>query len=417
MPRSHAVQPVGLGVQRGAGVGAHVLEQDQVDGAVLRRPAADDPAVDPDGRARRCPPCRTPAPGAARGTSRARTSPSSSGRGRAAGRPRARRAPTGSMSSGSTHPVAVARATTSTAPTSRSACRTAVSVEPSHHFRSSVVPGPNRRSHRSTSCARATSSGSARDRLPRASRRPAPRWAASWSTSRGCPARTIVPAACRHVITRDTTGNDPAHDFPCPYAIEPSSSGSRSRSCAAVSGPSARPATAAAVTSSNHRSASSTNPASRTSFSSRRRSTPATLVLDAACTTGSRSRVDREQGPPHREVLDQRAVVVERAVQVRHREAVDARPRRQVQPGRVGGVQADHGVGGGLDAAHPERRGHGVPTSEPRAALGDVEVDHAGDRLSRPCGCRASRCGCRRRPAQEHRHHRVPDRPRRGGSS
>ena len=239
-----------------------------------------------------------------------------------------------------------------------------------------MVPGPNRRSHRSTSSALATSSGTDGIGSPSQS-------AASAHVGRDdvheprFPARTIVPAACRQVITRDTTGNDPAHDFPWPYAMDPSSTGSRSRSCAAVSGPSARPATAAAVTSSNHRSASSTKPASRTSFSSRRRSTPGDLVARRGLHDRQQVPTDREQRPAHGQVLDQGAVVVERAIQVRHGEPVDARPGRQVQPGRVGGVQADHRVGRGLDGGDPEPRCHGVPTSQARAPFVVVEVDHA----------------------------------------
>ena len=93
VPREPLGQAGGLGVERGAGLGADVLEQLQLDlGAVGLAPAADDAAVDPRGR-----------PGVAggveqlravrrRGTSRARTSPSSSGRAAAAARPTARRA-------------------------------------------------------------------------------------------------------------------------------------------------------------------------------------------------------------------------------------------------------------------------------------------------------------------------------------
>ena len=57
------------------------------------------------------------------------------------------------MSSGSTQPVAPSSSVTPTACALRSAARTVVFVEPSHHTRSSSVAGPNVHNSRSTSAA------------------------------------------------------------------------------------------------------------------------------------------------------------------------------------------------------------------------------------------------------------------------
>ena len=85
-----------------------------------------------------------------------------------------------------------------------------------------------------------------------------------------------------------------------------------------------------------------------------------------------------EQRAPHRELLDQRAVVVQRPVDVGDGDPVDAGAQRQVDGGRLGGVQHRDrprrrlGVG----RAVPGRQR--VPPRQPGAALGVGNVPHDG---------------------------------------
>ena len=63
-----------------------------------------------------------------------------------------------------------------------------------------------------------------------------------------------------------------------------------------------------------------------------------------------------EEGAPHRELLDQRAVVVQRPVDVGHGDPVDAGPDRQVDGRRLGGVQHGDRPRRGLGIGRAVRR-------------------------------------------------------------
>ena len=78
--------------------------------------------------------------------------------------------------------------------------------------------------------------------------------------------------------------------------------------------------------------------------------------------------VEHPQRAPHREVLDHRAVVVQRGVEIGDAEVRAARPQRQVRRGRVGGVQADERVRDVGDAiGRWARRGSGAAPAGPDA--------------------------------------------------
>ena len=135
---------------RPAAGGADVLEQLQLPRLPPLAPAADDPPVPPDGRprcrwCRRGLPCGVEVPLPLGPPHRRRVERWQQGGPRGT-------SSVGSRSSGSTNPGWPSRST-SIASTSTSARRTAVSVEPSHHWRSATVPGPKARSHDRTSAA------------------------------------------------------------------------------------------------------------------------------------------------------------------------------------------------------------------------------------------------------------------------
>ena len=78
------------------------------------------------------------------------------------------------------------------------------------------------------------------------------------------------------------------------------------------------------------------------------------------------------QRPAHREVLDQRAALVELGVQIGDGEAGQPRPQRQIRRGRVGGVQPDDIACNVVDRGlrWPVEK---VPACEPGPPLGNRE--------------------------------------------
>ncbi len=81
-----------------------------------------------------------------------------------------------------------------------------------------------------------------------------------------------------------------------------------------------------------------------------------------------------EQRPPHRQVLHQRPIDVQRALEVGHRHAGDAGLRGQEDRRRIGGVQADHAACRLDDVGGAVRGGQAVPDGEPGSTLGDGEA-------------------------------------------
>ncbi len=102
-----------------------------------------------------------------------------------------------------------------------------------------------------------------------------------------------------------------------------------------------------------------------------------------------------EQGAPHRELLDQRAVVVQRPVDVGDRDAVDAGAHREVDGGRLGGVQHRDRPRRRLRVGRAVPGRQRVPPRQPGSALGVGNVAHDG--LVSP-ECRRSRCCAGPRP-------------------
>ena len=230
---------------------------------------------------------------------------------------------------------------TSTASMSRSACRAHVSVLPNHHLMSVTVAGPNARSQRahqfgagllwrfglrqrgqplrpSASSADAISSTRRRWALgrcrrapitqskplaPKVSRRPTVYPAHSRS---GPPARAAPRAALSRWPRRVRRGAATPPRTPCPATV------------AVVGDPRLL----------------------------RVRHQPTAFVIGHPV---ARARLDQRQvlGPhrpqraAHREVLDQRAALVELGVQIGDGEAGQPRPQRQIRRGRVGRVQRD----------------------------------------------------------------------------
>ncbi len=104
---------------------------------------------------------------------------------------------------------------------------------------------------------------------------------------------------------------------------------------------------------------------------------------------------EHEQGPAHGELLDQRACVVERAVDVGHRQVDHPRVQREVDGGRLGGVQHRHRPGGRQSVGDPVRRRDRVPPGETSAPLVVAEVPHVPIRPRRPARARWLRAGRR----------------------
>ena len=90
-----------------------------------------------------------------------------------------------------------------------------------------------------------------------------------------------------------------------------------------------------------------------------------------------------EQRPAHREVLHQRPIDVQRALEIGHRHAGDAGLRRQEDRRRIGAVQADHAARRLDDVGGAVRAGQTVTPADPGSTLGDGEATrggHAADR-------------------------------------
>ena len=136
-------------------------------------------------------------------------------------------------------------------------------------------------------------------------------------------------------------------------------------------------------------------PAFSTSLAIRRRSMPATRADALPQAAGQQVAREDEQGAPHGQLLDQRAVVVQRPVDVGAGDPVDAGVQREVGRRRLGGVQDGHGAGGRDRVGHPVLRGDAVAARHPGATLhvGD-QADRLAHVVARPL---TSRC-CRGRP-------------------
>jgi hypothetical protein len=105
----------------------------------------------------------------------------------------------------------------------------------------------------------------------------------------------------------------------------------------------------------------------------------APLVLEeslSGCGSGKAQRFPwkDEQGPAHCELLDQRALDVQRPLHIGHLDALDACPRRDVDGGRISRVQADHAPGRLYDVTRATARSQAVTASKPRASLVNVDL-------------------------------------------
>ena len=116
----------------------------------------------------------------------------------------------------------------------------------------------------------------------------------------------------------------------------------------------------------------------------------------AAPRRGQQLAREDEQGAAHRQLLDEGAVVVQRALDVGARHAVDAGVQREVRRRRLGRVQDRHGAGGRDRVRQPVLRGDAVAARHPGATL---RVGDQPDRLAHAAASPlTSRC-CRGRPA------------------
>ena len=246
-----------------------------------------------------------------------------------------------------------------TALSSFSALRTAVSVPPSHHLMSASVPGPKAQPalHEPLDPS-ATPDGDSSSQPPR-HRRPA--------RARGGPHGGVGRAD--DPPRRRQRGQHPRPDRHraaprLPLAVDDRALQQRdlSRSSEEVaSRPSASAASTSRDASASQRSPSSTRPASR-----RRGSAVSVLLRHPAARPRlrDRQRLSRkdEQGPPHRQVLDERPLLVQRAVHVLAAHAVHARPR--------GGTRSRDRSRAGRPACGQRRRRHlpvgpGSPAAAP----------------------------------------------------
>jgi len=98
----------------------------------------------------------------------------------------------------------------------------------------------------------------------------------------------------------------------------------------------------------------------------------------AGARLGERQNVAREdeQRAPHREVLHERALVVERAVHIRDAHAVHARPRGQVHAGRIRPMKADEARGGLDHVARPMSGRQPMAAGEATPAFGGIDPLH-----------------------------------------
>ena len=85
-----------------------------------------------------------------------------------------------------------------------------------------------------------------------------------------------------------------------------------------------------------------------------------------------------EQRPPHREVLHERPIDVQRALEVGHRHAGDAGLRGEEDRRWIGGVQADHAACRLDDVGGAVRRGQAVTPADPGSTFGDGETAWCG---------------------------------------
>ena len=235
----------------------------------------------------RCPPCRRAAPCAGRDTTPARSSPSSSDRAAAAAPPTAATVSDGLEVVGQHVAGAPVESHLDRADVGQRAPDSAEG-RPSHHFRSAPVPGPNVRSHRSTSPATPSSAGSVRRPAPeqdvhRRPARPGDRPPAVVRRAND-PARADSTVSTRGPTDtcRPTTGPRRTH-----RALE------HGQLLAELRRRRLRPSASAPTTwsqaSSNHARRRG-SPAFSTSSISRRRSAAATRSLAPACAKGSGSR-------------------------------------------------------------------------------------------------------------------------------
>ncbi len=264
--------------------------------------------------------------------------------------------------------------------------RAAVSVLPSHHFRSLTGAGPKVLSQRLASSAYPSAAESGGWGVPSQCSISVH----SGRDSRQCPAlrpRTILPLAPSWVRTRGAIGISPPHFVPGAMLTLPAISGICSRRRSAVGGP---------VASSRDRRAGSLQPGSavtrQAGVGDSLHHARALGGGDAIRRTppGSRQQVawEDEQGPTHGELFDQGAILVQRLLDVERPRALDPSEQGQVHARRLGRVEHRH---------RPRRR-HRI-----------VAVDARG--RSRGSGLSGSCVRCRQTGARhQHARLRFPDR-------
>ena len=197
---------------------------------------------------------------------------------------------TGASSPAASQAGVPSSSSTGTAPASARARRVVPRVQPAHHCRSAVVPGPNRRNHRSAR-SRAASSSSIPSTPPGSQSSIAAQ--VYWPLIQ-VPVgrvRTMTPSNPSWSSTLVCAATDASFGDPRPRTTFSVSAGTRRPSSREVIGPcSCRVRSASAVASASHCSGC-WKPLSDRYFRFRRRSAAATLRVAAACTVRTTSGV------------------------------------------------------------------------------------------------------------------------------
>ncbi len=323
-------------------------------------PTTDDLAVDPQRRPTVAVAVEHLGAVRARGTTSGRSSPSSSGRARAARPSSALARPTTSRSSGSSQPDCRRRRPTRRRPRRRrSACVAAVAV-------AAQPPAQVVRRHRPE---RAQEHGARALLVPPPASRP-PRPAGQRRVGRPPLVLAVDPRACRlaahdraveaeqqqHSRVRRRRAPHTTCRRPCATALV-----SAGTSCADA--PRVRRARAGAARRArrgtrrcSHASPSAVTPLDSSSLTVRFHSGPTSPVVHAACASRGDVRRHHPQRAAHRVVADHRVVGVQRVRHRGDRRVGHPRRGRQVHGDRIAGVQGDERVGDRRDVVGLRRR-------------------------------------------------------------